>query len=775
MTSNVLVLHLASRRLASRRLASRRLALTASALGLLFAVGGCTTTGVEDLPDVVILLDGGDDDGGMDAGFPDPVVDTCVDPGGTLGTTCSEDAECDDGCYCNGVEACTGGECVVGTDPCENEVGPDGAPLDIACTDEACLEETNACFHMPNHAMCSDGLACNGYEQCDRRMGCVAAPPLYCNDESSCTVDSCDDSVGCVFTPRDLDGDGFVAGTPCGGEDCDDDPRYGTEIHPGAVEVCDNRRDDDCDGRRDFNDSGDCIPTNNTCDSATILPARSGTYSGSTATLTSNYPLACASGSMLDAVFRLHLDEPHDVRVSVNVSGAAIALRDFAQCATGPERKCAGTSPASVVARSLPAGDYAIIVRTPSGTPFDLQMMITDPTIAPAVDQCNAGTVAITASGTYTGRFEETSDDYTLTCHTGSSSRDAVYRLELAAASDVELSASTTGSGTQAYLALTTDCSTAGATLACATSGGGTTSFRRRGVPAGTYYVMIEPSDPSSVEWSLNVTITTPPAPRQVGDACGTAVPIPLAGTGTLTGMATAMLTGAEGDGGTGCGGATSGFRDVYFTFTLPETRDVSVTSSSSSASTHYVSLQTTCGTTGSELRCRSSTAAHTQLFRSLPAGTYAIAVATAATTGTITAALESRPPTPIPANDRCAGATALTDGADPAYETLAGYEDDAMGAVGSGNPDAFYTFTLAARRRVTLIAASLTTPGPATYLTLRSSCTATTNLASATGSTGSALLVTTLDPGTYVVFVEQPAASAGGYSIEYRTAPPPP
>ena len=294
MTSNDLVPSLALGRLAPARLAL-------SALGLLFAVGGCTTTGVEDLPDVVILLDGGDDDAGMDAGFPDPVVDTCVDPGGTLGTTCSEDAECDDGCYCNGVEACTGGECVVGTDPYENEVGPDtGAPLDIACTDEACLEETNACFHMPNHAVCSDGLACNGYEQCDRRMGCVAAPPLYCNDERSSptSVDSCDDSMGCVFTPRDLDGDGFVAGTPCGGEDCDDDPRYGTEIDPGAVEVCDNRRDDDCDGRRDYNDSGDCIPTDNTCDAATILPARSGTYSGSTATLTSNYPLACSSGSM---------------------------------------------------------------------------------------------------------------------------------------------------------------------------------------------------------------------------------------------------------------------------------------------------------------------------------------------------------------------------------------------------------------------------------------------------------------------------------------------
>ena len=86
-----------------------------------------------------------------------------------------------------------------------------------------------------------------------------------------------------------------------------------------------------------------------------------------------------------------------------------------------------------------------------------------------------------------------------------------MYRLVLAAESDVELSASTTGSFTQAYLALTTDCATPGATLACA--GSGSASFRRRGVPAGTYYVMIESSDSSSAEWSLSVTITTPPAP----------------------------------------------------------------------------------------------------------------------------------------------------------------------------------------------------------------------------------------------------------------------
>ncbi|RLG30524.1 hypothetical protein DRN98_07285, partial [Methanosarcinales archaeon] len=51
----------------------------------------------------------------------------------------------------------------------------------------------------------------------------------------------------------DKDGDGYKY-LNCGGDDCDDsDP----EVHPGAVEICDNGKDDDCDGAKDCEDS-DC-------------------------------------------------------------------------------------------------------------------------------------------------------------------------------------------------------------------------------------------------------------------------------------------------------------------------------------------------------------------------------------------------------------------------------------------------------------------------------------------------------------------------------------
>jgi uncharacterized protein (TIGR03382 family) len=52
----------------------------------------------------------------------------------------------------------------------------------------------------------------------------------------------------------DADGDGYLD-VACGGTDCADaDPA----VYPGATEICDNGRDDDCDGLIDQADLGDC-------------------------------------------------------------------------------------------------------------------------------------------------------------------------------------------------------------------------------------------------------------------------------------------------------------------------------------------------------------------------------------------------------------------------------------------------------------------------------------------------------------------------------------
>lgn len=717
-------------------------------IAFLIAASACTTGGDDTLPDASLPpVDAARDAATADTGLPRPTTDPCTAESrdSTLGMPCAGDPECDDGCFCNGVELCVEGECTAGADPCVDEVD---------CTEEVCLEETDTCFYEPLHEMCSDGDACNGYEVCDIRRGCRTASPLYCNDENSCTVDSCDSEAGCVYTPRDLDGDGFVDAR-CGGDDCDDDPRVGAEIYPGAAEDCTNRRDDDCDGLRDYNDTADCSPTNGDCASAVVLPG-AGTYSGSTAGLSSSYTLGCGSGSGPDAVFRFTLTEMQDVRVSVSGGGTGVrvALREWAQCASGPDEKCGAGSPPSILRRSLPAGDYAIIVKTTTGAPFDLTLSLSAPTPIPPVDVCDGSTMDVSSGGTFTGMFAEVDDDYSLSCHSGSW-KDAAYVFTITEPKDVVITGSTSGAAwtPRTYLALTTDCSDRRSELTCRSST--SAEIRRRSLPAGTYYVLLESSASDATGWTLEVSITDP-APRASGDACSTALDITSA-------MQSVSLGTAELDSGTTCGGARPPMRDVYFYFDLASTRDVSLTTTA--PTTHYVSVQTTCGDLASELRCRSGSTSLSQTFRSLPAGRYYVAVATTRSSGSITASITTSDPTPIPPNDRCSGAITLTSGSSRT-DTLDGFEDDTASCSGIvSRPDAFYTFTLSGTTDVTITARRAAGGTGRIYLILRDDCATTANIACSEGS-GTATITETLDAGTYYLIVEMPAGAEGEYDL---------
>lgn len=736
------------------------------ALALAPLSAGCTQGPVGPvIPDAQFLFDTGIEAGAVDAGFPDPVVDTCVDAGGTIGDTCTTTPDCQDGCFCNGNEQCMGGTCVAGTDPC---------PDTVDCTVDGCLEETNTCFHMLNHGMCSDDLACNGYEVCDPAVGCRAAPPLVCNDETACTVDECDDTMGCVFTARDLDGDGYVSGS-CGGEDCDDDPRFGTLVFPGAPEVCDNRRDDDCNGRRDYSDST-CVPTNDACDSASILRLgpTGGTFSGSSTGLRSDYTLSCASGSSgADSVFRFHLDATRDTRVTVSgASGTAVALRPFPLCSAGPDDKCNAQTPASFIRRSLPAGDWALIVRTGTPGPFDVRIELSDPTAIPPVDRCAPGTTDVSAGGTFMGAFEETSDDYTLSCHS-TGFLDAAYTFTIPAGvtRDVVVTGTTTSAtGTAApYLAITSDCASSAATVVCTTPS--SSMLRRRSLGPGTYYILVEASDAAARTWTINVTITDP-APRAVGDACSSAIEI-TPPSGMTTGMGSTTLSTLEYDVGTSCGAAT-GARDAYFHFHTDALQDVSVTTSAGGGS-HSQAVSTECGVRAAELRCRTNTGSYSQTFRSLPAGDYWITVQTTAGAGVVSASIVIRPPTTVPMNETCAGPTALAYPTDSRpLDTLTAFVDDlAGGSCGAtGMVDAFYQFTLPVTRHVILSATTVPAGSRRIVVTVRGACGPGIDLMCNSGMGSATTPSTLLDPGTYYVFVEMAEADAGDFRLDFATLP---
>jgi hypothetical protein len=114
----------------------------------------------------------------------------------------TNDAVCADVLYCNGVEICVVG---VGCQP--------GSPVDCndnrSCTSDTCNEARDACVHTGNDAICDDGIACNGLETCSPDgapvTGCLAQPPVQCSDADgfACTAESCHEPSGsCTATPN---------------------------------------------------------------------------------------------------------------------------------------------------------------------------------------------------------------------------------------------------------------------------------------------------------------------------------------------------------------------------------------------------------------------------------------------------------------------------------------------------------------------------------------------------------------------------------------------
>ena len=135
--------------------------------------------------------------------------DTCNGSGACLA---GAPLVCDDGLFCNGLETCSpAAGCVAGTPPAQD----DG----IACTVDHCDEDTDAVLHVPDDALCDDGLFCNGAETCNAATGCVAGTPPALGDGIACTVDACDEaSDAVVHVPDDALCDDA---NPCTAESCD--------------------------------------------------------------------------------------------------------------------------------------------------------------------------------------------------------------------------------------------------------------------------------------------------------------------------------------------------------------------------------------------------------------------------------------------------------------------------------------------------------------------------------------------------------------------------
>ena len=149
-------------------------------------------------------------------------VTITVDDGVNCGT-CTENADCDNDLFCDGIETCSSGFCKSGTPPVTN----DG----VSCTDDSCNEASDQVLHTPNNGKCDDGAYCNGAETCHATNDCQAGTPPVVDDGVGCTDDTCDETNDkIVNTPNNGKCDD---GAYCNGaETCDavNDCQDGTTI-----------------------------------------------------------------------------------------------------------------------------------------------------------------------------------------------------------------------------------------------------------------------------------------------------------------------------------------------------------------------------------------------------------------------------------------------------------------------------------------------------------------------------------------------------------------
>jgi hypothetical protein len=401
----------------------------------------------KDEPDFFLVAGGAGADAALDASDGEAVDET-------LGGPCSDDAQCND---------------------------------DIPCTYDSCDKTLTRCRHVPDDAQCDDGQFCNGREICKPRRGCLFGPPVVCRDDNACTIDRCvEETKSCLHTDRDLDGDGDPDGHCVTGADCDDlDPTASRN----RTEVCGNFKDDDCDGTVDEPECS--VPAHDRCGDALVVTApgtlllstiaASPDYPTSCSVAT---PLAAR-----DIVLALKVPpgDPRDVIVravsSAPASEVAVALRS--DCEAGPDLACGnvrGAYDARAIARSAAGGSTVFaILTTQAESQLDVSVDFAAATTKPTNETCASAT-PITIDRAFTVRLFDANEDLASACR--SAPGELTYSFTTSAPSDVSIFATTiAGQGTPVLSLLDASCTES----RCRTTG----ELFGRSLPAGTHVLAV--------------------------------------------------------------------------------------------------------------------------------------------------------------------------------------------------------------------------------------------------------------------------------------------
>ena len=103
---------------------------------------------------------------------------------------CTLPVDCDDGKWCTGVEDCVDLKCVPGTPPDCND--------NVSCTEDSCDDNGDTCVNTPLDVRCTNNDICDGIESCDGIYDCQSGNPLTCDNNDVCDgIETCDAVEGC--------------------------------------------------------------------------------------------------------------------------------------------------------------------------------------------------------------------------------------------------------------------------------------------------------------------------------------------------------------------------------------------------------------------------------------------------------------------------------------------------------------------------------------------------------------------------------------------------
>ena len=680
--------------------------------------------------------------GGGEGGGP---IDAGADADSTLGGPCVDDAQCQD---------------------------------DLDCTFDACDPVLLRCRSTPDDVKCQNGVYCDGLERCDAKLGCVLGAPVSCDDKTPCTIDTCDEATqGCKHAPRDADGDGDADWHCPGGKDCDDaDPT----ISSLGIEVCANGKDDNCDTQIDETPCG--TPEHDTCLDP-LLIAATGTYAMSTFGAAFDYPTTCGLGSQpsardVVAAVVLPAGPLVDVEVKAGTLGYPVAVAVAAECADpSSEIACSGqfSAPqgglfAKVRARGLgsPTEEtaYPIYAATSPGALLALDVSILPAAPKPTHETC--GTAApITPGVAVIASIIDAAKDLGSACNTPLG--ELVYTFDLAAPADVDVYASSIdGDGLPVISLRGAGCALPEDEITCQSSPAA--HVFRHALPAGSYFVAVSASAPTSVQ--LTVEVSAPTAPPADEGCAGAPI---LAPNQTIA----VALAEHQDDVSLGC---AAGLVDAAYALDLPVASDVLLVQRIAQGDLGVVGLTDPACAPGA-LVCQAAGVSPVRAARrNVPAGAYRVVAESQYGQGVeLTAFVRPAvPPTLVPFADTCADAVVVPPGgglfqgntANASAHYSAGC--DQGGVMGGGAKEQMLSLTLTETKRVVL---DMSGSGYSTLLDVRQgpACPGA-ELPGACGvgyGPGRSYLDLVLDPRSYYIQVDGYLLDEGPWFLDVRVVDP--